>query len=529
MGIGLVFTRAGGQIDRAVDLELLAGIYSAQFSVLVCDDFFNTRDMQKIIELIRINRFEAVLLIGESPLSYRNRRSSDFIVSQIEALGINPNKIGFVNLKEQLAMVHREQKEKATQKAKLLIDAEIERVKAAEPLKVIPVAPRKAVAIIGATVSGFFAAQQLLQKGFTVHMIEPRKGLPGGKAEQDEYLKPVFTYVENHPGFRLYQEAGIEDIYGYAGDFSLKLSCSPEPVLIFAGAIIMASPEDLTLTGEIRPLLHLDIDEEGFFKPRNQDTLRAYTSERGIFISPNLAGDLIRTVTLADSAVLAVTELLDCPELKQIVAVSEINSHLCGGCGTCVKTCLFNACKIDPVTKVAVIDSRRCKGCGSCVTACPTGARDLLTYPQKYLFKAIDILSGIDCEEGKVLVFLCEGCGYQAMDAAAATGLEYPVGVMPLKVRCGGTIDTQLILQAFNKGFDGVVICKCQDGHCSNIVGNVDLDRRANLFREILRSRGIDTERMRIVDAVNTGENKCVQEINELYRELHKAGGENVE
>lgn len=526
MQIGLFFSRIGGLIEQAVDLEQLIRDYSASFFVSVCDDFFNSRDLQKMLDTIRSNRFEAVLLIGDSPLKYQAMRSADLILNEIEALGVNPNKIGFVNLKEQLAMVHKGQKQNATSKARLLIDTEIERVKTAENLKVVMVAPRKAVAIIGATVAGFLAAQQLLQKGFTVNIIEPRSQFLTGMTIDDDRLKPVLAFMENHPKYRLYPGAGINDVYGYAGDYSLELSVQGSPVSLAVGAIIVASPEDLELTREIRPLLHIEIDEEDYFKPRNEDTLKAYTSEEGIFLVQNTLSDLGRTVAAADSAVLAVAELLDCPEIKHKIAVSGINTSLCGGCGTCVKTCLFHACKVDPVEKIAVIDPKRCKGCGNCVTACPTGARDLLTYPQKYLFKAIDILAGYDSDEEKVLLFLCEGCGYQAMDAAAAAGLEYPVGVLPLKVRCGGTIDTQLILQAFKKGFDAVVICKCRDGHCLNIVGNVDLDRRANLFREILRSRGIDTERLRIVDALQAEENKCVHEIAELYQELKKMGGD---
>jgi len=45
------------------------------------------------------------------------------------------------NLKEQVAMVHPGEKKNATRKAELLIDAEIERVKTAEPLQVVPVPP----------------------------------------------------------------------------------------------------------------------------------------------------------------------------------------------------------------------------------------------------------------------------------------------------------------------------------------------------------------------------------------------------
>jgi len=106
-------------------------------------------------------------------------------------------------------------------------------------------------------------------------------------------------------------------------------------------------------------------------------------------------------------------------------------------------------------------------------------------------------------------------------------GIEYDVNVMPLGIRCGGNIDTQLILQAYHQGFEGVVICKCPDTDCRNIVGNADLDRRANLFREILRSRGIDSNTLHIVEGMRGQENSCVQSIIDLYNEIKSNGGEN--
>jgi coenzyme F420-reducing hydrogenase delta subunit/NAD-dependent dihydropyrimidine dehydrogenase PreA subunit len=212
--------------------------------------------------------------------------------------------------------------------------------------------------------------------------------------------------------------------------------------------------------------------------------------------------------------------------VKHSILVSKVNEKECGGCGACVKTCLFHASKVDPVEKFAVIEQERCKGCGNCVTACPTGARDLLSYPEKYMMEAIKILSGFEVsKEPKVLAFLCEGCGYKALDLAGESGLEYPAGVLPLSIRCGGNIDTQYFLQAYKHGFDGVLVCKCSEGHCLNIVGNLDLERRANLFREILRSRGIEDNRLRIVDSLDQGKNVCVEAMNELYSSLTKSKG----
>ena len=529
MRIGLFFSTGAGLIQQSMDLDKLAGVYAADFFIAIYDDFFKTSNLKHMLEDIRINQLEAVLLIGESPLFYQTQRAADSLLHKIEALGINPNKIGYVNLKEQLVMVHIGREDALREKAKLLIDVEIERVRKAEFLDIIPVAPRKSVVIIGATLAAFFTAQQMLQKGYATYIINSEPISWKQLSIPEETLGPLLAYMEDHVKFNLLEKAEINDIYGYAGDYTLKLEIAGAEITVAAGAIVVANSESLEFTNKIRPLLHIDIDEDGYFKPLNRDTLSVYSSEQGIYLVENQENDLRRTVTAAASTAMAVIELLDCDEINHKIAVSEIDTELCGGCGICVKTCLFHACKIDPVENYAVIDTKRCKGCGNCVTSCPTGARDLLTYPQKYLFNAISILSRFKAESEKILMFLCEGCGYRAMDNAALMGLKYPIGVMPLKVRCGGTIDTQLILEAFHDGFDGVIICKCQDGHCSNIVGNVDLDRRANLFREILRSRGIDAERLHIVDALHSGDNRCVQVIEELYLEISKPGGEHCE
>jgi coenzyme F420-reducing hydrogenase delta subunit len=78
---------------------------------------------------------------------------------------------------------------------------------------------------------------------------------------------------------------------------------------------------------------------------------------------------------------------------------------------------------------------------------------------------------------------------------------------MPLLMECAGSVDTQYVLEAFSKGFDGVALFMCRDGHCHNIVGNTDMERRLGLFRTVLRSRNINDERLRLVPVyANDGE-----------------------
>ena len=475
------------------------------------------------------NSFDAVVLVGDSPQTYQNNKSADFVISEIEARGININKIGFANIKEQVALAHPSNPQKATEKAKVLVEVAIEKVKISHPIEVRDIAPHPAVAIIGATPGAMLAAQRLLERNFRVYIIDQAGQYRNfsDKVNQEK-ITSVISFVEIQPKTKFFYNAKINDIYGFAGQYHLHLTSGGEKHDLVVGSIIVAKTSDQEFTNEIRPLVHIDVNEEGLFQPVNSDTMQVFTYEQGIFLLPDdesLA--LANIVSLSDSAAFAVTSFLEKKELSYKIVVSEINEELCSGCGTCVKTCMFKASSIDPLKKVSVIDEHRCKGCGNCVTSCPTGARDLLTFPQKYLTKAIELLAGFAKDQPKVLAFLCEGCGYKALDLAGIEGIEYNVNIMPLGVRCGGNVDTQLILEAYNHGFSGVMICKCQDGHCRNIVGNTDLDRRANLFRDILRSRGIDADTLRIIESLRDGHNNCVHSVKDLYEEIKRNGGEN--
>lgn len=529
MKIGLFFSEADGTVSKVLDLNELRKEYESNYETFIVKDFFSAPELRQILSTISASNFDAVILAGDSPVNYQVNKNADFLVNEIEKRGVNPNRIGIVNLKEQLVMAHPENRSGAFEKAKLLIDVAIAKVEIAPAIETREIAPYPAVAIIGVTPGSVMSAQRLLERDFKVYLIDEAGELRNFRDESKrQKIRSILSFVELHPNASFYLGAKISDIYGYSGSYTLEVSSAAEKQVISAGSIIVANTKDRDFTKEIRPLVHIDIDDEGLFEPVNKDTLQVFTLEKGIFLLPDDEdSDLSYMSALSDSVAFAVTSLLENKTISHKIVVSEIREELCGGCGTCVKTCMFKASSIDPVKKVSIIDEKRCKGCGNCVTSCPTGARDLLTYPQKYLTKAIDILAtGKNENEPKILAFLCEGCGYEALDKAGLTGLTYPTSIMPLGIRCSGTIDTQLILEAFTKGFSGVVICKCPEGHCRNIVGNSDLDRRANLFREVLRSRGIEDNRLRIVEGEVQGNNNCANAILELFEELKTVGGD---
>lgn len=60
--------------------------------------------------------------------------------------------------------------------------------------------------------------------------------------------------------------------------------------------------------------------------------------------------------------------------------------------------------------------------------------------------------------EPKIIVFACNWCSYAAADLAGLNRLEYPASVRIIRTPCSGRMDPLLVLRAFNRGADGVLL-----------------------------------------------------------------------
>ncbi len=520
MNIGLFISESEKTISNTIDLQSLTSNYKDLASVKIFNNLCSSTSIKEVQKEIKAKNLKGVVVAGESPFYYRRIRNGELLIKAIHTAGINSNMVSFVNLKEQVAMPHRSEPAEATKKAKVLIDVGIERLRFVHEVKTIGVTPKRSVAIIGTTAGAIFTAQRLLEKGYSVHFID--KSLMRDLQSHKVQAMPTLAYVKNHPEARFHKKP-IKELYGYAGNFRIEF----EDDSLRAGGIVVAIDDDLKYTEELYPLLRIERDDYGFFKPIISDTATVETVNQGIVVIPyNKDAPLSHIIAFSDSASTLLDSLLSKKEIGHDLFVSEVDEKVCGGCGTCIKTCIFHAAELDPIKKLSSTNIKRCVGCGNCVSACPTGARDQVSAPTRYLISAIKILSQYQPPNGiKVLYLACEGCGYPSLDYAGKMGIEYPTSVLPLSVRCAGRIDTQLILEAFQEGFHGVVICKCKDDHCLNIVGNTDLDRRANLFRSVLKSRGIDTERLRIFGVTECEGGSCVGGAIEFIDYLKNIGG----
>jgi heterodisulfide reductase subunit A-like polyferredoxin/coenzyme F420-reducing hydrogenase delta subunit len=538
MASGLFLSRDDGLISDSVDVEALAKAFSHLPVSLVLDNFFSYQNHQSILKAIGQHSLDGVVLAGNSPKYYESALGSGGIIEAIKELGINANKISIANIREQVAMPHHGDRECATRKAKLLIDVAFARLKHSRNIGSVTFTPMRSILIVGMTSAGIAAAQEFLKKDYRVFLVDRSGKMRISGVEKD--LLPLITSIHSNKKAALFYNTSITQVAGWCGEYDIKLNTPQGDEEITVGGILIATNDDVEQNRELQPMLQLFLDDEGLPFSKHGTWFTGQTADSGVwYIPPAVFGlSLSEQINALRSPILSLLTLLDKNEISHLMKISRVNESVCGGCGTCVKNCPFGAITLDMIKKVSVVDPKRCKGCGNCWVSCPTGARDLEAFPVEYVLRAIEIMSAGVTRNGdpKILAILCNNCGYPAADTAGELAYKddsfsYPPNVLPLRVECGASVDTQYILQAFAKGFDGVVVVTCKDGSCHYISGNIDMQRRASVFREVLRSRKIDNERLRrVIDISPDDGDQFSREINEFVAELKElsSAGEEV-
>jgi coenzyme F420-reducing hydrogenase delta subunit len=90
--------------------------------------------------------------------------------------------------------------------------------------------------------------------------------------------------------------------------------------------------------------------------------------------------------------------------------------------------------------------------------------------------------------EPRVVIFICNWNAHQSLEEAGKLHLNYPSGARPLKVDCMGQIGSSLVLKAFEKGADGVMLVGCSPEECHYEFGS---RRAAELFEEVRKLAGL--------------------------------------
>jgi len=158
----------------------------------------------------------------------------------IEEMGINRHKHQQVNIREYNSWVHQKEKDKATEKAKKLVQAGVNRARKLEDVETRRVPTTKAALVIGAGIAGLRASYDLAELGIPVYLVEKLSTIGGHMTQLNKTfptlecpqcsISPLTNGVANHPLIELYTNAQIKSVEGSMGNFEIEVEIKPRYV-----------------------------------------------------------------------------------------------------------------------------------------------------------------------------------------------------------------------------------------------------------------------------------------------------------
>ena len=130
----------------------------------------------------------------------------------------------------------------------------------------------------------------------------------------------------------------------------------------------------------------------------------------------------------------------------------------------------------------------------------------------------------MDGFEPKIIGFCCNWCAYAGADLAGISRIQYPPNLRMIRVMCSGTIDPVYILEAFQKGADGVFIGGCHPGDCHYMTGNYKTMRKVVLMKRLLSQLGISPQRLKLEWVSAAEGQRFAQVVTDFIAELKELG-----
>jgi F420-non-reducing hydrogenase iron-sulfur subunit len=130
---------------------------------------------------------------------------------------------------------------------------------------------------------------------------------------------------------------------------------------------------------------------------------------------------------------------------------------------------------------------------------------------------------GPDCSP-EIIAFCCSYCAAGAAALAGANRLQYPAGVRIIQTPCTGKLEMEHILEALEKGIDGILVVGCLDGGCHFVEGNLRARKRTDRICAILDEIGLRGERLKMVNVSDAMAAAFVHHLEEMFEQIRDLG-----
>ena len=126
--------------------------------------------------------------------------------------------------------------------------------------------------------------------------------------------------------------------------------------------------------------------------------------------------------------------------------------------------------------------------------------------------------------EYRIIAFCCDYCAFSAASLAGSKRMQYPPGVRIIPTPCTGKIEMEHILDAFEKGADGILVVGCLEGGCHFVEGNLRARNRVERICEVLNEIGLGSERLKMVNLSDSMAPEFVQQLWDMAAKARALG-----
>ncbi|MCL6577779.1 MAG: hydrogenase iron-sulfur subunit [Candidatus Bathyarchaeota archaeon] len=184
--VGVFLSDCGKQLSEILDFKALTEHVKKVSGVALVvkgNEFWRGEGLKTIVDAIKSKKINRLVVAESLP-----KLSEIAIVKAAEEAGLNPYLVEVIDLKDHCAWPHRDTPSEATEKAKAMLLAAIERAKLLEPLEKLEFPAVKSVLVIGGGIAGIQAAEDLADLGFEVHLVEKAPFLGGLAARAGRFF-----------------------------------------------------------------------------------------------------------------------------------------------------------------------------------------------------------------------------------------------------------------------------------------------------------------------------------------------------
>jgi len=482
--------------DLAAHARTLPGVEAVEVAACASDG-------SAIGSLLGEGELNRLVVAGPSPITHETRFGR-----HAEAAGLNRFLVEIVNLQDQCARVHPDDRAAATRKARTLLKMGVARARRLEPLEDVRVDVVRTALIVGAGPAGVACAAALAAVGIDVHLVEAAAEIADLPRNDHPLVKPLVARLTAEGRISIHAPATVGAVEGRVGDFRLELARGSGRRKVRAGAIVLASAAALADADGAEAALALERDDDGRYRSTQGILNPQDAVTDGVYLGGPARADLRIEDAVVDGEAAAsrVACVLSLEVLVRPAVISSVDDLHCDGCAYCVEPCptrsitLLEFAQESGTRKVVEVSDRTCIGCGVCMATCPKDGIFVRHFRLESFSEMVRAaLEDASPEDGPlILAFCCNRCAYPGADEAGVAGIPYPTGVRIIRMVCAGMIHPNTIVDALTGGADGVLLCGCHDGECRSREGIRRALARSEAIALLLEDFGLEEERFRL-------------------------------